>query len=356
MKKIGLLTMAVLLTGASSFAQNRVTLVETFTSSTCPPCNPGNVALEALLSAPENDGKFVSVKYQMNWPGNGDPYYTAEMGSRKNIYSVQSVPNTQIDAGYDGGPSNLTQADLNNAYAVSPLVDLSAYYQVNEVTQTVDVQVDYEALADLPPSTRLFVAIFEYETSDNVGGNGETQFEHVVKKIYNGASGLHLGPQTTGDIGHEELTHTFNGNYVLPANAIVGHDESTEHTVEEFSDIGVAVWLQSNITKEIYQATYANVGFSPLAVEEIETFTSAKIYPNPTAGNAVIAFQLTQNQSEVSVNIVNSLGQVVYFDLIENVEAGRSVYDFNTDSLASGVYSINISSESGSISKRLIVE
>lgn len=356
MKKIKLFTIASLFIGASAFAQDRVTLVETFTSSTCPPCNPGNVALEGLLSNPVNDGKFVSVKYQMNWPGSGDPYYTAELGSRKNIYSVQSVPNTQIDAGFDDGPGSMTQSDLDNAYAVAPLADISAYYQVNEATQTVDVQVDFEALADLPPSSRLFVAIFEYETSNNVGGNGETQFEHVVKKIYNGASGLHIGPHSNGDTGHEELTYTFNGNYVLPANATVAHDASVEHTVEEFSDLGVAVWIQSNITKEIYQSAYATVGFSPLSIEEQDAFATAKIYPNPTAGNAAIAFQSVQNQEEVSINIVNAMGQVVHFDMLENVEAGRTVYDFNTSGLASGIYSVNISSEAGSISKRLIVE
>ncbi|MCR9173774.1 MAG: hypothetical protein NXI10_14825 [bacterium] len=83
---LGLLTLPLALQ-----AQNRVSVVETFTSSTCPPCNPGNQQLESVLGNGQNDNNTVSIKYQLDWPGNGDPYYTVEGGDRADGYGVSGA-------------------------------------------------------------------------------------------------------------------------------------------------------------------------------------------------------------------------------------------------------------------------
>jgi hypothetical protein len=74
-------------------------LVETFTSSTCGPCAPANVTAEALFA--QNTGKFTSIKYQADFPGTGDPYFTQEGGNRRSYYSINSVPRMEIDGGWD---------------------------------------------------------------------------------------------------------------------------------------------------------------------------------------------------------------------------------------------------------------
>ena len=356
MKNKYLLIFATVLLGTIGYAQpDRMVLVETFTSSTCPPCAPGNVSLEAILAEPANTGKTVSVKYQMNWPSPGDPYYTPEGGNRKNFYSVAGVPHTMLDAEYDGGPSNLTQGDFDAQYAIAPSVDLKAYYQVNESTQTVDVQVDVESFADLPPSARLYVAIFEYTTDNNVGTNGETVFEHVMKKMIGGGSGNVIGVMSVGEIEHHEFTHTFMGSYVLPPDATDPIDHATEHSIEEFSDLGVAVWMQSAITKEVYQATYAGPGYSPLSLEEnAESVTSATVYPNPTTNNAAIAFHSTEVQ-DVTIEVYNALGQQVYSQALSNIEIGRIIHEFSTSELVSGIYTVSVRSNKGTIEKKLSV-
>ena len=338
-----------------SFSQvDRVSFIETFTSSTCPPCAPANTALEALLAQPANDGKYVSLKYQVSWPGNGDPYYTSEVNTRRNYYSVSGVPNGFVDAGYDGNPGSLTQGLLDGFYAVAPLADLIAYYQVDEATQTVDVQIDFEALTAFPPQFRLFVAIFEYETSNNTGGNGETSFEHVMKKMMSSPSGDYLGSMAMGELAHEEYTYTFNGNYTLPSSALDAVDFATEHTVEEFSDLGVAVWLQNTSTKEVYQAAYALQGLVSLD-ENVNSITSAKIFPNPTSDDAVIAFHSTESQ-DVTINVINVLGQVVFTTEMYNVATGRTVYDIDTDTFPNGMYTVMINANNGSISKKLSIQ
>ncbi len=357
MKKSYFFVLAGLLSTAFSFGQvQRVSMIETFTSSTCPPCAPANTSLEALLAQPANDDKFVSLKYQVNWPGNGDPYYTGETGVRRGYYGVSSVPNGFVDGGYDGNPGSLTQGLLDGFYAVPANVDLVAYYQIDEATQKVDVQVDFEALDALPLQMRLYVAIFEYETVNNIGGNGETKFEHVMKKMLNSASGNFLGSFAANETAHEEYTYTFNGNYTLPSSALDEVNHATEHTVEEFSDLGVAVWLQNINTKEVYQATYGIMGFNPLAIDENEsTLASAKIYPNPTSEDAAIAFHSTDAQP-VTVQVINTLGAVVHSSEVNDIEIGRNVYELSTKGFANGIYSVRVSSSNGWVSKKFSIQ
>ena len=74
-------------------AQNtvkRTPVYEVFSSSTCPPCKPANDHLVPIFE--ERHGQIAVVKYQMSWPGTGDPYYTPEGNGRRGIYSVNSIP------------------------------------------------------------------------------------------------------------------------------------------------------------------------------------------------------------------------------------------------------------------------
>ena len=262
--------MSLSFVGMSQNPNGRISLVETFTSSTCGPCNPWNITLEGFLADPANDDETVSLKYQMSWPGSGDPYYTDEGNVRRNYYSVSGIPHTRIDAEFGDNPANLSQYDFNVQYAVDPLVALDAYYQVDEATQTVDVQVDVEALYPIAYGHRVFVVIFEYETSNNVKSNGETEFFHVMKKMIPGATGAVIFPMDSLQIDHYEYSYTFNGNYVLPPDANNPIDDAVEHSVEEFSDLGVAVWVQNINSQEVVQAAYAINGYNPAGVNGLE--------------------------------------------------------------------------------------
>lgn len=49
----------------------RKPMIEHFSSSTCGPCVQPNVMMQTFCN--NNEGRFTYTKYQMNWPGNGDP-------------------------------------------------------------------------------------------------------------------------------------------------------------------------------------------------------------------------------------------------------------------------------------------
>ena len=357
MKLKNVLLFSVIGVSSVSFAQNangRVTLVETFTSSTCPPCNPGNVALEGLLANSTNDNKFVSLKYQMDWPGAGDPYFTNEGDVRRGFYSVTGVPQTRVDAGYGGNPSNLTQNVLNAAYAIAPKFNVTANYQIDEPNQKVDIQIDIESLIDLGPGSRMFCAIYEYTTYNNVGGNGETQFEHVMKKMLPHAAGTVLSPMTIGQTNHYDMSYTFNGDYRLPNDAGDLIDNNIEHSVEEFSDLGVVIWVQyMNGNKEVYQAVNATMGVGGIE-DQSALVGKVALYPNPAADLATVVFHTTRTE-DVEISLFDMTGALVSTEILSTVEPGRIQHMLDLSRLVSGMYTVRVKAGNDLLNRRLTV-
>ena len=48
------------------------------------------------------------------------------------------------------------------------------------------------------------------------------------------------------------LTYTFNGLYNLPPDSDTPIDHAIEHSIEDFQNLGVAVWIQDLDTSIIY--------------------------------------------------------------------------------------------------------
>ena len=88
----------------------KIPMIEHFSSSTCGPCV--NVNTTMLNFCNQNAGRFTYTKYQMNWPGNGDPYYTQEGGTRRTYYGVSAVPQCFLD-GEDQGYAAVQQTVFN---------------------------------------------------------------------------------------------------------------------------------------------------------------------------------------------------------------------------------------------------
>ena len=186
----------------------------------------------------------------MNWPGSGDPYYTSEAGSRKSYYGVNSVPRLQIDGQFDGNPSTFTTQVFNQYANIPSYTAISANYTISGQTVDINITVDpYENHTDL----KLFTAIFEYITYNNVATNGETQFYNIMKKLLPGGfqGGQYIASIDSGIQQNFSYSYTFNGSYILPANALNQVIHLINHTVEDFNNLGVAVWLQDNNTKKI---------------------------------------------------------------------------------------------------------
>ncbi len=214
-------------------------LYELFTSSTCSPCGYANPIIDAVLDA--NQGSHSVIKYQMNFPGSGDPYYIPENGVRGQYYNVQGVPTLRVNAQsvnpyqfsqsvYDsflGQPTNM-EIEITNAYIdQSMIIAIEADIMVSE---------NYDA------GLIVHMAVLEKLTTGNTGNNGEREFHHVAMKMLPNGEGAPLPALTPGN----------------PHNLVFYYD--MEQTfMEKPNRLELLIFVQNNQTKEIIQSEMADV-------------------------------------------------------------------------------------------------
>ena len=308
-------------------------MLESFTSSTCGPCVAGNANIAAVTSAYMDD-QYSILKYQMSWPGSGDPYYTLEGGDRRTYYNVNAVPDFILDGNvWQGNSSSVTNAQIDAVIANPAFVSLSAYHVVDG--QTVDFTVTINPLGDFTNSLTLYAAIFEYMTYNNVGSNGETQFGKVMKKMVPGSMGFSLGGLQDGVTVVENFSHTFQGAYTLPPDANSPIDHTTQHSVEDFSNLGVVTWIQDDATKEILQSSVSVESFTN--IEEKQT-TDLMVFPNPTENMATISFEGIQG-SDVSIELYNLLGELIVSENYTS-QSNFDYYNLDVSSVNNGIYNL----------------
>lgn len=233
-------TLTKVISVASQTTQ-RVPCFEEFTSATCAPCASFNSSV--LNPFVNNNTGFTLIKYQMNWPGSGDIYYTAEGGVRRNYYGVNAVPDLYVE-GNSNIPANSQTALTNYFNTIKELpsfLSISAGHDINQGNESVSVSIDINPYFT-GGGFKLYAILFENVTTGNIATNGETQFKHVMMKMIPDAAGTELS-FTDGVMQHFDLSSDLHGT-----------------NIEEYSDLGVLVFVQHVASKEIFQSAYSSAG------------------------------------------------------------------------------------------------
>ncbi len=298
---------------------NKVALIEGFSASTCAPCYSWNTGtFNAWADA--NDANMNYIKYQVDWPGTGDPYYIAQAGDRVTYYGVSGVP----DMYHDGVVMDLSTAGLTGAITEatakkSPFaITGTATYSGNTVSVPVTIN-PYVTAAGL----KVQVVICEKKTTGNVGSNGETEWHHVMMQMLPSASGT-----TVNFTDGTAYTNTFT-------------KDMSSTFVEEMSDLIAVVFIQDNSTKEVYQSKTIQVA---LGIGE-NSIGNVMIYPNPATDNVTIVNALNSD-----INLYDMYGKLIMSD-----NKISNSYLLNVSDLAKGTYILKIIDGEKSYSKKITV-
>jgi hypothetical protein len=366
MKKITPLLLFLFFIGTSSLpAQTRhvakMPLYEVFSSSDCPNCAAANPVLNNVLA--QRQGKYVAIKNQYWFPHNGDPYCNKENDTRLVYYQSNSasLPSMAVNGTLYKVNGLLTYTsfttDLFDQYTTetTPLEIAATYTQTNE--RKFDVKVTLTAQTNLNGDLKLFVVLCEKRTIKNKMTNGETEFFHVAKKYINGngTNGftiLNLVPNTPNIY---TASFEVKGDYRLPANGLNNLiDWSKEHSIEDFNNLEVAVFVQDATTKTVYQAAYAEKVSSGISDELFEN-NRLRIYPNPSKGIAVVDFILTK-ATPITIDIYNVLGEYVKTIGKAEYAAGNNSLSFDTAPLHKGIYFIRMYNDQHTVTKKIVVD
>lgn len=84
-----------------------------------------------------------------------------------------------------------------------------------------------------------------------------------------------------------------------------------------------------------------------------ENISAVELFPNPTSNDATLNITVV-NSSESSVTVLNTVGQVVY-QTASSLNAGSNKVNIDTKQFAAGIYNVIISTENGTVTKKLSV-
>jgi len=289
---------------------------EEFTSSTCPPCATFNTNIfDPFTIQYAND--ISQVRYQMNWPGSGDPYYTLEGEVRRFFYGVSYVPDLYID----GVQTPTTYAGVyngfTNSFATPAFLEINSIHSFIVQGTDTSVNVHMEIIPKISGSLTAYAAVIEKVTYHNIGTNGETEFYNVMMKMVPNAYGT---PVTLVD----------NQSNTLDVSAsLVGTH------IERWTDLLVAVWVQDSVTREMFQSSYTDsVG---VGIRVIPGNQELKTYPNPSTGK--IMFSGLHEAGNISV--FDNMGTHV----MEFSELSGNSIDLGT--LPNGLYLVRLQTHEG---------
>lgn len=298
----------------------RKPLLEKFSSSTCGPCASFNGSVFNPYYD-TNSNNVCLINYQVNWPGAGDPYYTAETGTRRGYYQVNAAPTLFIDAKTSQSASTAQLQSEVNAVAASP-----GYFAVSATKNLVGnvMNVDVTTTPYLNGQFRLFAVVVEKVTTGNVATNGETSFHNVMMKMLPDANGTVLNCTADTPISTSlsaNLTTTF---------------------IEEYSDLDVIVFVQDYTTKEIMNSSVATQQLSASSFD----LKKIAVFPNPSNGAFTIDTVLPTD-----IRVLDITGKEVH-----RASAITNQTTLNLTNLQKGVYMLKMKNEVGEQTEKIIIK
>jgi len=313
----------------------RIVCMEVFTSSTCGPCVAGNANMD------DNIVPFISnytiIKYQQDFPGAGDPYSNTESVNRRLYYGINSIPRMEIDGQWDGNAAALTIPLYNQYQNLPSFMEIniaSAYYSGT----TVSVNAQIKPLINYTGNNYSYqIVVIENQTTQNTGTNGETSFNNVMMNMYPTETGTSVSSLQAGS------PISINVNIPMAGT-----------NVEQMSDLKVVIFVQDNVTKEILQSAWMDVLPNGIADLDANGNGINAVYPNPTSDQFTMEYTVTGNQN-VTWTMTNMMGQVVRQGENESATQGMNRVSIETTDLAEGVYFMNLTTNEGVFTQRVVI-
>jgi hypothetical protein len=323
----------------ASRAATRHGLIELFTSSTCPPCASENAKLDPLLvkNTPNIGGDLNVVKYQMNWPGSGDPSFNAHGNSRKSYYGIGGIPDGKVN-GKAG--TFTTQAGLDASKTPVATVDIDA-------TMTVTGNV-IQAKATITPYVTSTVTVHQVIMQDFYtynGSAGQTKYYFAERKMNPDGGGAKNTAITDGT--------KFDVKFDLTATESAKPKQgSFDFWTISSLKYQYVVFVQDDKTKAVLNSASGKT--STVGIVDIKKDAKIGVYPNPADDYAVIGIKL-EKESGISLNIYDISGKVVYNNEAPQASVGQNEITINTANFASGMYTIVVRTADGILREKLMV-
>ena len=343
---------------AYSFLADKHIVFEGGTGTWCAGCPRVAVYMEQLENL--HPAKSLLIDVHIN-----DPMTNTEYAAGG---TFQTIPGGRVDRKVNADPSSFLGSYANFIDDIVPCnVNVNADY--NNASNNVTINVSALFGGQLNGDYRFNAVV----TENNVTGTTSDYDQH---NIYSGGA---LGAMNGA--GHNWVNEPFivpaaNMSYDNVARAILGGFSGTAgslpttinindnlskqyvynvpvgYNVSNFEVIG---WVTDAATGIILNGNKTAVTI-PLEIEKNDGLNfGAEIYPNPVSGNkGKLALNLTEKTS-VAIEVFDIVGKLIKSEEKNNLTTGMHTYELNMQGLHAGIYNVRITTEKGSIVKRVVV-
>ncbi len=336
--------------------RTRTVLVENFRNL------GGNVSVESTESANLRTFKngavgtrLVKLNYHVGFPER-DPFNLdnpQDPSSRALYYNIKSTPIVRMDG--DGEPGLFSTwgsryydeqtLKLSNAL-LTPNVDVATDGSIN-----VDVTVQAVGRTLPANATILHVALVEKLVPRNnlpqamrdLVRTNEDDFEYVLKKMLPSARGTRLTQTLTDGQSQTYTANEFQFSWTPERSRLYTED-----------NLAVVVFLQDELTREVYQAEIVDVGNDPDEVTGLEpglTISDVTLYPNPADEEVTIVLPRAA-VADVNVQLYDQAGRALQQTSIPKGEREKTL---NVKDLPASLYLIKLEENGVVTLKRAMV-
>ena len=322
-------------------------LAESFISSTTPMFswyNPTYLNLIDSNNANSLNSRITSVNYHMNWPQpNNDPAYNSESFDRRMQLDINVTPDIVLSGFNSSTNASPTQLELDEILSEPAIIELEANWGFTGTYIQCDAEV--KALTDIGNDMVLYMAMIEKSISHTVISNGaDSSYSNVFRKFMDGSNGHLIGSMTSGST----YNHYANSTITVNTSPAQGSFDFWIGT----SNMDIIVWVEKSSTHKVLQAALAE--YTTSGVNEMDDMARyIAVYPNPANEFAGVEIDLI-DRSDVTLNVVNAMGQTVYTDAM-TMDAGTQKVELPTSALSAGLYFVNVNVNGVSKTLRLNV-
>ncbi len=340
----------------------RTVVGEERTGTWCGWCPRGAVGLAGM----EATSSFIGIAVH-----NSDPMTISAYDGNIATWIPSSFPQGGVDRVISGNPANFNSMHAGRVNDLTPC-DFSAITFTNNGTN-ITVSADAEFYGTIAGNYRLSLVMVE---DDYIGGT--TAAWNQVNYYDGGGNGLMTDPvtgfewSTAGDPvnptdfgGYDHVARTLSTGSILgdvgslPASPVpLGTHSYTfapvpVNTFNDLRKVHAVVMIVNAATGEIMNAGKSS-SIATVSLSELDQVSDYSVFPNPSAGKVNITFNLL-NEANVSVQLTDALGNVVYTEEASAMPAGEHAASFNGTNLASGMYFVNLNVNGQIITKRLTI-
>lgn len=281
-----------------------------------------------------------------------------------------TMTSSNIAYGVVGGPTLTYNFVGSLAPYTQTVITLPTYSFSAGATNTLNIAVtsinggtDQNPMNDLasktiPLTTKIANSLslsMEF-TQDQYGSESTWEVREEVSNVLVASGGPYTDLSASGVLLHSSpFTVTSGKCYKVVANDSYGDGFNAGTGAGQYQiKAGTTVVYTMNGVMGLQDIKLFKTSTAAGVSENNSNIANVSIYPSPAKNAASLSLDLIQNES-ISISVVNTVGQVVFTESLSNLSAGNHVVNFNTENWASGIYNINISSNTGNTTLKLVV-